>query len=123
MTSSDQSTTDQPTTDGEQFGNVLVFARDFHPNTRFRIVGRLAAGITVEMLRGPAGQSVPVLTQPDDFDGYVISSTVGTSAFYSFLFAEQFLLSEARYSFGSEATYFSSVLNLLEVPIHRVGDE
>ena len=107
--------------DGAEFDTALVFAREFYPSARFTVVGRLPATITVSMLTGAAGEPVPVLSQPDDYEGYVISLEIGTGAIYSFLFTERYLPQAGRYAFGVDVTYFSTLLNLVEVPLRRVG--
>ncbi|WP_158058159.1 hypothetical protein [Halorussus halophilus] len=114
----------QTTTDGNRRrGTALVFAREFYPTARFRIVGTLSASITVAMLTEPTGRPVSVISQPDDYNGYVVSLNIGTAPVYLFVFTRRFLRSSGRYAFGTETTYFSSALNLLEVPIRRIDEQ
>lgn len=103
-------------------GTGLIFAREYYPRRPFRILGRLPATLTVKILDGPPGRTIPVLTQPDEYNGYVIQYASEYASTYTFLFSQHLLESAAEYRLTLAATYFSSLLNLLEVPLVRIGD-
>lgn len=98
---------------------ALVFADDYHPGVPFRITGRLPASITVDILNGPNDRGVPVISQPDEYDGYVITYTfVGG---YTFLFLRGYVPSGRTFRLGTDASYFSGALNLIEAPLVPLG--
>lgn len=94
---------------------ALVFADDYYPRVPFRITGRLPTAITVDILDGPGNRGVPVISQPDEYDGYVIR--YGFAGGYTFLFARRYIPSGRRFVLGYESTYFSGVLNMIEAPL------
>ncbi|GAA0223865.1 hypothetical protein ACFFQF_09200 [Haladaptatus pallidirubidus] len=97
-------------------GTALLFTRDYHPHVPFRVLGNLPATITVAILDEPP-DGVQVLSQPDDYNGYVITYEIYGTPIYTFLFTRQFLPTGDRLRLGEDATYFSTNLNLLEVSI------
>ncbi|MGA9399913.1 hypothetical protein [Haladaptatus sp.] len=100
-------------------GDVLVFTRDFFPNVPFRIVAQLPALITVTILDEPP-DGVQVISQPDEYNGYVITYDFHRTPIFVFLFSRRYLPTSDRYRFGDDATYFSSNLDLLEVSAETV---
>jgi hypothetical protein len=101
-------------------GTVLVFTRDFYPNVPFRIVSQLPAPITVSILDEPPND-VQVISQPDEYNGYVVTYEFYETPIFVFLFSRQFLPSGTRFRFGDDATYFSANLDLLEVSVASTG--
>ncbi|MCO8242693.1 MULTISPECIES: hypothetical protein [unclassified Haladaptatus] len=97
-------------------GDVLVFTRDFFPNVPFRIVAQLPAIITVTILDEPP-DGTQVISQPDEYNGYVITYDFHRTPIFVFLFSRRYLPTSDRYRFGDDATYFSSNLDLLEVSV------
>ncbi len=112
--SSDASARNQPRT--KPSGDVLVFTRDFYPNVPFRIVAQLPALITVTILDEPPDE-VQVISQPDEYNGYVITYDFYRTPIFVFLFSKRYLPTKSRYRFGDDATYFSGNLDLLEVSV------
>lgn len=98
-------------------GSVLVFTRDFYPNVPFRIVSQLPAFITVSILDQPP-DGVQVISQPDDYNGYVARYDFHETPIFVFLFSRRYFSAGSRHRFGDDATYFSSNLDLLEVSTH-----
>jgi hypothetical protein len=101
-------------------GTVLVFTRDFYPNVPFRIVSQLPASITVTILDEPP-DDVQVISQPDEYNGYVITYEFYETPIFVFLFSKQYLPTGTRFRFSDDAMYFSANLDLLEVSIVRSG--
>ncbi|WP_435155750.1 hypothetical protein [Haladaptatus sp. DFWS20] len=100
----------------EPSGTALLFARDYYPNVPFRVLGSLPATITVAILDEPP-DGVQVISQPDDYNGFVISYGFHETPIYTFLFTRRFLPTGGRFRLGSDPTYFSTNLNLLEVSL------
>ncbi|ODR82692.1 hypothetical protein BG842_18780 [Haladaptatus sp. W1] len=100
-------------------GSVLVFTRDFYPNVPFRIVSQLPAFITVSILDEPP-DDVQVISQPDEYNGYVITYEFYETPVFVFLFSRRYLPTGGRFRFADDATYFSANLDLLEVSVTRV---
>ncbi|WP_231185912.1 hypothetical protein [Haladaptatus sp. DYF46] len=101
-------------------GTVLVFTRDFYPNVPFRIVSQLPASITVTILDEPP-DDVQVISQPDEYNGYVITYEVYGTPIFVFLFSRRYLPVGTRFRFSDDATYFSANLDLIEVSVARSG--
>lgn len=95
---------------------VLVSMADYRPGMSFRIVSRLPAPITVELLRLPDGEFTPVLTQPDQYTGYVVRSTTGERRVDTTtnVFTEESLDPDVSYTFTTETQVFDTGLNLFE---------
>lgn len=107
------------TRERELSGTALLFARDYYPNVPFRVLGSLSATITVAILDEPP-DGVQVISQPDDYNGFVISYSFRETPVYTFLFTGQFLPTGGRFRLGGNPTYFSTNLNLLEVSLVRL---
>ena len=106
-------------TDGLPWGTGLLFARDFFPNVPFRVLGGLPATITVAILDEPP-DGVQVISQPDDYNGFVISYEFSETPLFTLLFTPRFLPTGSRFRLGGDPTYFSANLNLLEVSLVRI---
>ncbi|SIR53498.1 hypothetical protein SAMN05421858_2692 [Haladaptatus litoreus] len=106
-------------TDGIPSGIALLFARDYYPNVPFRIVANLPATITVAILDEPP-DDIQVISQPDDYNGYVISYSFRETPIYTFLFTRRFFPTGSRFRLGDDPTYFSTNLNLLAVSLVRL---
>lgn len=103
-------------------GLVLVPLIDYHPGLTVRVVDRLPAPTVVRLLRLPNDETVPVLTRPDEYAGYVVRSENGDERVYSttFVFTRDALEIDARYEFGADAQVFSTQLNLFRATAHCV---
>lgn len=112
-------------TQSEEGQLVLVSLDDYRPGLTVRVVDRLPATTVVRLLRPPDGGTVPVLTQPDEYTGYVARSrleggAVGTA---THLFAREPLETGATYELVADAQVFSTRLNLFRVTARRVDEE
>lgn len=106
----------------QQQQNALVFSYEFFPGATFRVAAPLQTSTTIDILDGPGDQGVPEISQPDEYNGHVISYQIGGSAIYTFAFTrDQALQQDTRYRFGDNSQVFSSRLNLLQVPVQRAA--
>ncbi len=107
--------------DGEQ---VLVFSYDYLPNQDFEVLASLEQSTTVSALEVD-GEMVDEISQPDDYDGYVIRYDMGedTAGITTFLFSEDADLSEGDTdTLSADASVFSSDLNLLSASLGGNGE-
>lgn len=104
---------------------VLVSMADYRPEMRFHVVDRLPAPTTVALLRLPTEETVPVLTRPDEYRGYVVRSMLGTELVdtTTVVFTRDSLEQDGEYAFVSDASVFSERLNLFRASIERVDAE
>lgn len=103
--------------------SVLVPVNEYRPGTTARVVDRLPATIVVELLRLPNGETVPVLTRPDEYTGYVVRSEFGGEQvrWTTIVFTREALESDSRYVFEADAQVYSTQLSLLETTVRHVG--
>ncbi|ODR82947.1 hypothetical protein BG842_15190 [Haladaptatus sp. W1] len=107
--------------------NVLVYTYDYHPNVEFRVENSLEKATTVRLLQRPGGGNVPEISQPDNYNGYIIRYLLGQNGgseaqITTFLFGDGLSLSQGdtrRLSGG--ASVFSSTLNLLSTNLGGSG--
>lgn len=101
---------------------VLVPMNEYQPGMTGRVVDRLPAPTTVELLALPNGDTVSVLTQPDEYVGYVVRSTLTETQVRStmIVFTRESLESGTRYVFEVGAQLFSTQLSLLRTTARRV---
>ncbi|EFW90418.1 hypothetical protein ZOD2009_20213 [Haladaptatus paucihalophilus DX253] len=107
--------------------NVLVYTYDYHPNVEFRVENSLEKATTVRLLQRPGGGNVPEISQPDNYNGYIIRYLLGQNGgsdaqITTFLFGDGLSLSQGdtrRLTGG--ASVFSSTLNLLSTDIGGSG--
>lgn len=110
------------TSAAQQNQNALVFSYQFYPGSEFRVSAPLQQSTTVDILQGPTDEGVPEISQPDEYNGYVISYQIGESAIYTYVFVRgQSLEQDSTYSFGDQSQVFSAQLNLLQVPVTQEG--
>ncbi|WP_231183254.1 twin-arginine translocation signal domain-containing protein [Haladaptatus sp. DYF46] len=107
-----------------QSSNVLVYTYDYHPSVEFRVVNTLEAATTVRLLERPGGGNVPEISQPDNYNGYIIryllgGSNGGQGQITTFMFKQggQTLSQGDTRQFSGDASIFSSELNLLSTSI------
>ena len=108
-----------PTAQGR---NVLVYTYDYHPNVEFRVTHSLEKATTVRLLERPGGGTVPEISQPDDYNGYIIRYLLGGGSgqgqISTFIFLQGGTLSQgSTHQFSGDASVFSSELNLLSTSI------
>jgi len=102
--------------DGDDFrAEGLVFTYGFRPGVPFRVLDRIQVSTTVEILSGPSGEGVPVISQPDDYDGYVVNYRMNEDGpgEFTLVFTEETLERGERYQFGMESQVFSTDINLI----------
>ncbi|WP_232423770.1 MULTISPECIES: twin-arginine translocation signal domain-containing protein [Haladaptatus] len=104
--------------------NVLVYTYDYHPQVEFRVVNSLEQATTVRLLQRPGGGNVPEISQPDDYDGYIIRYLLGGGGgdgrgqITTFVFGRNLSLSQGdTRQFSGDASIFSSTLNLLSTSL------
>lgn len=102
--------------------NVLVYTYDYHSNVQFRVTDSIEQSATVQLLQRPDGTDVPEISQPDEYDGYVIRYLLrGQSRrgnITAFVFGRDLVLSPGdRRRFSGDASVFSNTLNLLSTTI------
>lgn len=105
----------------QQQSRVLLFAYDYYPGASFNVVAPLQTSTTVDILDGPNDQGVPEISQPDEYNGYVINFTLGNRPVHSFVFTRRNLQRDRSYRLSTDAQVFSTQLNLLEANIGRGG--
>ncbi|SEQ34587.1 hypothetical protein [Natrinema salaciae] len=103
--------------------SVLVPMNEYRPGMTVRVVDRIPAPTVVELLVLPNGETVPVLTQPDEYVGYVVRSELGGAQVRStmIVFTRESLESGACYAFEAGARMFSTQLSLLRTTARRIG--
>ncbi|WP_222919288.1 hypothetical protein [Natrinema sp. SYSU A 869] len=96
---------------------------EYRPGMTARVVDRLPAPIVVELLALPNGETVPVLTEPDEYTGYVVrSEPSGTQVWTTMIvFTRESLESGVCYAFEAGAQVFSTQLSLLRTTAIRIG--
>jgi hypothetical protein len=108
--------------------NVLVYTYDYHPNVQFRVVNTLEKATTVRLLERPGGGTVPEISQPDNYNGYIIRYLLGGGGggqgqITTFMFRQggQALSRGDTRRFSGDASVFSSRLNLLSTTLEGSG--
>ena len=105
--------------------SVLVYTYDYHPNVDFRVVNSLEKATTVRLLERPGGGNVPEISQPDNYNAYIIryllggggSGGQGQITTFIFLNGGGALSQGSTHRFSGGASIFSSELNLLSTTI------
>lgn len=117
-----ESETDAQSVPGRE---VLIPIDDYRPGLTVRVIERLPAPIVVRLLRLPNDETVPVLTRPDEYTGYVVRSESGSDLVHSTtnVFTRDSLEDDARYAFESDSQVFSTRLNLFRATARRVGED
>ncbi len=103
-----------------QSRNVLVYTYDYHPNVEFRVVNTLEKATTVRLLERPGGGTVPEISQPDNYNGFIIryvlgggGSSQGQITTFMFVNGSASFGQGTTHRFSGDASIFSSTLNLL----------
>ncbi|WP_227375209.1 twin-arginine translocation signal domain-containing protein [Haladaptatus halobius] len=111
-----------------QGANVLVYTYDYHPNVQFRVVNALEQSTTVRLLQRAGGGNVPEISQPDDYNAYIIRYQLGAGLqgsqgqITTFVFGRDLSLSSGdTRRFSGDASVFSSTLNLLSTSVQGGG--
>ncbi|WP_227379981.1 twin-arginine translocation signal domain-containing protein [Haladaptatus halobius] len=107
--------------------NVLVYTYDYHPGVQFRVQNALEQSTTVRLLARPGGGNVPEISQPDDYNAYIIRYLLGggdggQGQITTFVFGRDLTLSQGdTRRFSGDASVFSSALNLLSTSLQGGG--
>lgn len=101
--------------------DALVFAYDYFPGESFEVISTLEQTTTVDVLRVD-DETVPEISQPDDWSGYVIRYDRGgdgdSAGITTFLFTRSDDLSEDDSAeIGEDAQIYSTQLNLLSADL------
>lgn len=102
---------------------ALVFAYDYYPGASLTVVAPLQPDTTIDLLTGEDGEELPVLSQPDDYNGYVVYHRLGNRPVYKYLFTRRNLRRGQQYRVSNEAQVFSNELNLLETRLRPGGSQ
>ncbi|WP_408957903.1 hypothetical protein [Natrinema sp. 74] len=97
-------------------GQVILFTYDYEAGESFDVVSQLETGTTVRILQTTEGETVPEISQPDEYNGYVIryQAQDGPISPTTFLFVrDQTFSSGDSATLGEDASMFSSTLNLI----------
>ncbi|MDS0478433.1 hypothetical protein [Natrinema sp. 1APR25-10V2] len=102
---------------------MLVPIHEYRPGLTVRVVDRLPAPITVQLLRLPNGTTVPELTQPDEYAGYVARTEPGADRVRStmIVFTRGSLETDACYTFEADVQVFNTQLHLFETAVSRIA--
>ncbi|WP_440008620.1 twin-arginine translocation signal domain-containing protein [Halomicrococcus sp. SG-WS-1] len=108
----------------QQQQDVLTYFDDYQPGQSFRAIAQLPQDITVTLLSLPNGNTVPEISQPDDYNAYVIRPTTGQNdraAGATYLFTRSSLNTDNQFRFGTSANVFSSQLSLVSTSASQGG--
>lgn len=104
----------------EEEGRVLVFSYDYEAESNFDVVAQLETSTTVRILQTVDEETVPEISQPDDYTGHIIryESDDGPLAPTTLLFVRGGSISAGESAtLGGDASMFSSQLNLLTTSV------
>ncbi|WP_254764862.1 hypothetical protein [Natrinema marinum] len=102
---------------------MLVPIHEYRPGLTVRVVDRLPAPITVQLLRLPNGRTIPELTRPDEYGGYVVRAELGPNRVRStiIVFTRGSLERDECYLFSTDGQVFSTRLHLFETTVRRIA--
>ena len=105
-----------------QQNQIAVFADSFYPGASFDVIAPLQTSTTVDILQAD-GETVPEISQPDEWSGHIIRYDIGAGAgITTFLFARGQGLSRGDSgTIGPDASVLSSELNLLSTTLDGGG--
>ncbi|MFC4249608.1 calcium-binding protein [Natribaculum luteum] len=101
-------------------GEALVFPHHYIPEQDLDVLSQFEQGNTVNVLELD-GETVPEISQPDEYNGYVVRYDIGeeTAGATGFLFLRNESLDDGdTVTLSADATMFSSELNILSVSIN-----
>lgn len=104
----------------DEEGRILVFSHDFEAGAEFDVISQLETSTTVRILQTVDEETVPEISQPDEYTGHVIryNGDDPPLAPTTLLFVRAGSMSaDDSATLGDEASMFSSQLNLLETTI------
>lgn len=103
---------------------ALVFAYDYHPNALFRPIDRLPQGTVRTILGQRVDGGDPVVSEPTDYNGYVVlvKQTPNAQGEYTFAFVNEETIQEDQwYRFTDDVVFFDTRVSLLSVGL-TTGD-
>ncbi|WP_049924398.1 hypothetical protein [Halopiger djelfimassiliensis] len=101
-------------------GRILVFSYDYEAGSQFEVISHLETSTTVRLLQTVDGETVPEISQPDEYVGHVVryESANGALEPTTLLFIREGRISSGETaSIGEDASMFSSDLNLLATTV------
>lgn len=98
---------------------VLVFSYDYYPGINFDVVSQLETGTTVSILQTVDEETVPEISQPDEYTGHIIRYDIGGSVgITAFLFSRDVSLDAGDSGTLSDmGSMFSPTLNLMQTSV------
>ncbi|WP_256391752.1 hypothetical protein [Natronoarchaeum rubrum] len=93
---------------------AIVFAYDYYPGVSFDVTTQLQQSTTVNILDGPEDEGIPEIDNPSDYNGYVVSYDLEGNSIYAYMFTTGNVQQDDTLTFGDQASYFSTDLNLVE---------
>lgn len=100
--------------------SALVFSHDYEAGADFDVISALETSTTVNILQTADGETVPEISQPDDYNGYIIRYNGGDPPLSptTLLFVSGVSLSDDDSgTLGDSASMFSTQLNLMETTL------
>jgi len=100
---------------------AIVFAYDYYPGVSFDVTTQLQQSTTVNILDGPEDEGIPEIDNPSDYNGYVVSYDLEGNSIYAYMFTTGNIQQDDTLTFGDNASYFSTDLNLVETSASAGG--
>lgn len=101
---------------------AYVFARDYVRGIRFLVISRLPPATTITVLTERDGTVAPLIRQPDDYFGYVVTYYLGGSVRYSMVFTKALLEVSISYRLVGDVTYVGTDKVFLGTPFESTRD-
>lgn len=101
-------------------GQVLLFTYNYEAGENFDVVSQLETSTTVRILQTTEEETVPEISQPDEYTGHVVRYAVddGPQAPSILLFTrDQGFSSGDSGTIGEDAQMFSTQLNLISTTL------
>lgn len=99
---------------------VLVYTIGYQRNLPFRVIGPLQTSNTIQLLTPVRGGEAPEVTQPDDYNGYIIGLFGLGVRTPTFIFSRQNLEVGGVYQFDRNFSAFSPALTLLQTTVRQI---
>ncbi|SEW26915.1 hypothetical protein [Natrinema salifodinae] len=100
----------------DEEGRVLAFTYDYEAEESFDVVAQLETSTTVNILQTADEETVPEISQPDEYTGHIIRYQVddGPEGPTTLLFVRDGSIDSGESAtLGEDATMFSTRLNLI----------
>ncbi|WP_158059215.1 twin-arginine translocation signal domain-containing protein [Halorussus halophilus] len=99
---------------------VLVYTVGYQRNLPFNVIGPLQNANTIRLLTPVRGGQAPEITQPDDYNGYIIGLFGLGVRTPTFLFSRETLEVGGVYQFDRSFSAFSPALVMVETTARRL---